>query len=114
MGGYEDWLRQKQGRRAARPRAKSAQAGRRSSPRPGPRRASFKEKRELGELPGRIEKLEAEREGLFAKMASPGFHATHPREIAAATQRLAAVEDEIHRAFTRWTELETLVSEQVD
>ncbi|NOT35325.1 MAG: ATP-binding cassette domain-containing protein, partial [Candidatus Eisenbacteria bacterium] len=56
VGGYEDWLRQKQaevaprgGRRAARAKAAGVAVA--------PRRASFKEKRELGELPARIEQL---------------------------------------------------------
>ena len=108
VGGYEDWLRQK---KSAAPPAPAKPA----RPKPGrsvarPWRASFKEKRELGDLPGRIESLEAERQRLFALMASPSFYTTRGDEVAATRQRLAAVEDEIRQAYARWTELEALAN----
>ena len=106
VGGYEDWLRQ---RKAAEP----LPAVKPPRPKPEratvrPRRVTFKEKRELAELPGRIESLEAERQDLFALMASPSFYTTRGDEVAATRQRLAAVEAEIHEAYARWVELETL------
>jgi ABC transport system ATP-binding/permease protein len=106
VGGYEDWLRQ---RKPAEP----APAAKPARPRPErlavrPRRVTFKEKRELAELPGRIERLEAERQGLFDLMASPSFYTTRGDEVAGTRQRLAAIEAEIHEAYARWLELESL------
>ena len=108
VGGYEDWVRQKRADEPA-PAAKPAKPkAERDAVRP--RRAGFKEKRELGELPGRIEALEAEKQGLFARMASPDFHRTPPAGIAQARQRLAEIDAEIHAAYARWMELEALVA----
>jgi ATP-binding cassette subfamily F protein uup len=81
--------------------------GRRPRPRTG-----FKERRELGELPKKIERLEAERQSLFDLMASPEFYTRPGPEIASANQRLAALDDEIHRAFARWQELESLTTRE--
>jgi ABC transport system ATP-binding/permease protein len=108
VGGYEDWLRQKKSvepiaaARTARPRAERAAAG--------SRRIGFKERRELGDLPAKIESLEAERDGLYARMASPSFYTTQRDEVATTKQRLSAVEDAIQAAYARWTELEALAN----
>jgi ATP-binding cassette subfamily F protein uup len=109
VGGYTDWLRQNKS-------AEPPPAPKPTGPKPErtttrPRRASFKEKRELLDLPGTIEKLEAEKQGLFDLMASPGFYATRGDEVARIRARLAEVEAEIHRAYARWMELETLAAD---
>jgi ATP-binding cassette subfamily F protein uup len=70
----------------------------------------FKERRELGDLPRRIESLEAERQSHFERMAAPGFYALPGAEIARARQRLAALEDDIHQAYARWMELDRLAT----
>ena len=109
VGGYEDWQRQKKVDAPA-PAAKSAKSkAARAAARS--RRAGFKEKHELGEMPRRIEALEIEKHGLFELMSSPGYHTTPPAEMAQATQRLAELDAEIHRAYSRWMELEALVAE---
>ena len=108
VGGYEDWLRQKPADAPApepRPeRPKPQRAGERA------RRMGFKDRRELGDLPGRIEALEREREEWFARMSAPEFYAAGGEEIARAKQRLAALETEIHAAYARWTELDAQAS----
>ncbi len=106
VGGYQDWLRQ---RKPAEP----APAAKPDRPRPEraaprPRRIGFMEKRELAGLPARIEHLEGERQQLFALMASPGFYASRGDEVGATRSRLSAVEAEIHEAYARWVELESL------
>jgi ATP-binding cassette subfamily F protein uup len=109
VGGYEDWLRQRKSAeppptaKPARPRAERTPAQ--------PRRFGFKEKRELSELPGRIESLEAGKRSLFALLASPDFYATRGDEVARTNERLAAVEAELHEAYARWVELEALASD---
>jgi len=117
VGGYEDWVRQSKAGVAALSAASAAgAAGAKSkakdsaSTAPRPRRAGFKEKRELGQLPAQIEKLEAERQALFDRMAAPDFYTRRGDEIAQAKARLAAIEGEIQVAFARWTELDTLVA----
>src|SRR6185503_3123421 len=81
VGGYEDWLRQRKPEAAVAPVAKPPRpSAERGSTRP--RRIGFKQKRELGELPGRIEALEAEKQRLYALMATPTFYASRGGEIA--------------------------------
>jgi ABC transport system ATP-binding/permease protein len=114
VGGYADWLRQRPAPAevpAAKAKRKPAAAVAATAK---PRRAGFKEKREHGELPGRIEALEAEKQRLFQRMASPGFHATPPAEIAQAKQRLAELDGEIHAAYARWMELEALLAGETE
>jgi ATP-binding cassette subfamily F protein uup len=111
-GGYEDWLRQKK-------TAEPAPAAKPERPRPGrvtarPRRINFKEKRELADLPGRIESLETEKQGLFDLMASASFYTTRGEEVAATRLRLATIEAGIHEAYARWLELENLASGEAE
>jgi ATP-binding cassette subfamily F protein uup len=110
VGGYEDWLRQRKPEEPAattkRARATPARAAKPA------RKASFKERRELDDLPARIEALEGEKETLFELMAAPGFYATPPEEIARAQKRVDALDDSIHRAYARWSELEALVTSE--
>ncbi len=76
-----------------------------------PRKLSNKERQDLESLPKRIEKLEAEREALMAKMADPSFYRANggmtPKEAADALARLEA---DTAAAYARWEELETLSS----
>ena len=106
VGGYEDWVRQRQAEEPA-PVAKPVR------PRPErvtvrPRRVTFAEKRELAGLPGRIEGLEAERQRLFDLMVSPSFYASRGDEVAGTRERLDTLEAEIHAAYARWLALESL------
>ena len=78
-----------------------------AKPRAAPaRKLSAREKRELEELPARIESLESEQAKLGAKMADPVFY---QRERGAAAEVKARL-DELERlhatAFARWEELE--------
>jgi ATP-binding cassette subfamily F protein uup len=105
VGGYEDWLRQK---KAAEP-TPAPKPGR-SQPRPAAERArklGFNELRELTELPKTIERLEAEKQVLFARMSSPSFYADRAN-VARTNERLVVVERELEKAYARWMELDTL------
>jgi ATP-binding cassette subfamily F protein uup len=113
VGGYADWLRQ---RKPESP-APAARAGKRvasitaSPPRPASRRASFKDKRELEELPQRIEGLELARQTLFTRLASPDLYSSsRGEEVAAAKAELAATERALEVAYARWVELDSLVN----
>ncbi|MDZ4806348.1 MAG: ATP-binding cassette domain-containing protein [Candidatus Eisenbacteria bacterium] len=115
-GGYADWLRQRKevGSASGSKPAKASPKPSRPSPDQvrtlKPRRTSFKEKRELEELPGRIERFEAEKQSLFDRMASPDYYTMKGDQVAETKQQLAAVEEELHRAYERWQELESLVT----
>ena len=70
VGGYDDWLRQRQSPTARVSKA-VAKDGKAQPPAERPRRLNYQERRELEALPERIEALEAEQAQLFQAMSDP-------------------------------------------
>ncbi|MFN5587411.1 MAG: ABC transporter C-terminal domain-containing protein, partial [Planctomyces sp.] len=70
------------------------------------RRLSFKEQRELEDLPERIAGLEQRQKELNVEMAAPGFFQSGGTRIAAVTTELAKVSDELLHCYERWELLE--------
>ena len=109
VGGYTDW-RQNQAqvksvRQPARQQEKAAAP--RDEPKTGaPRKLSYREQRELEQLPGRIETLEAEQEMLNARMVDPIFYQGDYAEVSQTVERLKTLETELAQAYQRWVELE--------
>jgi ABC transport system ATP-binding/permease protein len=108
VGGYDDWLRQRRQPRAV-PERQPEKGERARSPAQGRelRKLTFKEKRELEELPAIIEALEIEQAKLVEKMGSPAFYQQPGVDITAFKARLMHLEQELERAFVRWEELES-------
>ena len=105
VGGYDDWLRQ---RPQLRPEIAEKKIPRERPAKERPRKLSFKEKRELEELPHTIEKLEAEQAELQLRLADPAFYRQAGEKVAAAKTRLEQLEQELETAYGRWQELEEL------
>jgi ATP-binding cassette subfamily F protein uup len=112
-GGYEDWKTQRERARALRPAAerKPEAAGKPKAPPPAapaakPRKLSYKAQRELDELPGRIEALEAEQAELGRLISDPDFYAAEPQRATEAQVRHAQIDDELLAALERWEELQ--------
>ncbi len=112
VGGYEDWLRQ---RRQAKPQpVRRKTVGDGATPRKtevshasvAPRKPSFKERRELEELPARIEALEKEQRLLQATVTSDDFYKRTAVEIHEALSRLEELETLLLAAYTRWEALD--------
>jgi ATP-binding cassette subfamily F protein uup len=109
VGGYADWLRQRKPVPESKPVAKKAAGKPAEAAAPKPTAAGklgFKEKRELAELPTRIELLEAEKAELFTRLADPALYAERAAEVAPTKARLEAIEHELEAAMARWVELE--------
>ncbi|MDQ2735205.1 MAG: ATP-binding cassette domain-containing protein [Pseudomonadota bacterium] len=112
-GGYEDWRTQRaralalQDASKAMPAAKApaAPATLKAAPAAKPRKLSYKEQRELDELPPRIEALEVEQKDLGALMASADFYAGDPVRVEAAQMRYSQIDDELLQALERWETL---------
>jgi ATP-binding cassette subfamily F protein uup len=110
-GGYEDWKTQRQ--RAAALREAAAPPPVDKAPRPvaapapaaRPRKLSYKEQRELDELPALLEALEAEQHELGDLLAKPELYATEPLRAAEVQARYAQIDDELTAALERWEEL---------
>jgi ATP-binding cassette subfamily F protein uup len=110
-GGYEDWQLQRVRAReiaAARPRAAAPVA---VPPPPvaklpaAPRKLSFKEQRELQEMPARIEALEAEQREIGERLASSALYTDEPQRVGELQARYAQIEDELMTALERWETL---------
>ncbi len=115
-GGYEEWrvqrersraMRAREQARGAAPAAEKPAATSAPAPAPAPkaRKLSYKEQRELDELPARIEALEAEQKSLNELLADPQSYMKDPQRMASAHQRVAQIDEQLMAALERWEEL---------
>jgi len=106
-GGYDDWQLQKPKTEEKLSTPDSSAKTVRKPPRSGEaRKLGYMEKRELDNLPLKIETLEAEQKALYAAMSDPLFFKKDKKEITQIRNRLAAVEQDIQAAYQRWEKLE--------
>ena len=109
VGGYEDWLRQRGTGKpvpenlAVKPTVPVVSAFKRTQN----KKLSFKEKREMEDLPRRIERMEAEQDGLHARIASPEFYKEPSDAIARALARIDELKNSLHDAYARWDDLDS-------
>jgi len=111
VGGYSDWLRQRQAavRESTKPAAAAAPSKPslpEAMPAGKPKKLSYKEQRELDALPARIEALETEQAQLHAAVNDAGFYQQSPDDISAVLGRLEAIAGELETCYERWGILE--------
>ncbi|HEY9132868.1 MAG TPA: ATP-binding cassette domain-containing protein [Dyella sp.] len=109
VGGYSDWLRQKPAEQvvaAAAPKAEVKPVAAPVASEPAKRKLSYKDARELEQLPGRIEKLEGEVASRGEQMNDPKFFQQDAAAIVKANEALAALQAELDAAYARWAELD--------
>jgi ATP-binding cassette subfamily F protein uup len=113
VGGYSDWLAQRPAPVAAeRPAAPRPQEPRAvAANKPARAKLSYKEGRELEQLPAQLEALENEQQAIAAKMAAADYHATGADSIRADRERLAEIERLLEERFVRWAELDARASQ---
>lgn len=126
VGGYDDWVANRKAKAMdasvkpaksptaptsappakshANPKAKSANASRSASP----RKMSNREKRELADIPARLEALETELAACAAQLADPALYTTRASERPALEARLKSIQQQIEVHYARWIELEAL------
>lgn len=134
-GGYEDWQRQRAGRRpsletATKPsKTKNESAtrdkGRSSNPLPvavgrdaaptisnsvaqAGRKLKYAEKLELEKLPHQIQDLEAAIKSRHREMENPDFFQRPPSEISKLSKELTEMQSQVETKYARWEELEQL------
>ena len=66
------------------------------------RKLSFKDKRELDELPARIEALEIEQKAISARLASGEIYAAEPAAVPVLQARFAEIDEALLAAMERW------------
>ena len=104
VGGYDDWLRQREIPQIPANEKPSKKPP--PQPRPATIKMSFKEERELEALPPQLERLEAEKKHLYQSLADPGFYRGAGSDVAAVNSRLQELENELRAAYLRWEYLE--------
>ena len=113
VGGYSDWQRQAARAAAvaaaapvvaAKPTATAAATP--AEPAAAKRKLSYKDARELEQLPLKIETLEKDVEGLTAAMNDPAFYQRSAADMAAHNAKLAKVQADLDAAYARWEELD--------
>ena len=111
-GGYADWQRgQKETPQAVASLSASPDGTALGNKAGKPRKLSFKEQRELTELPAKIERLETEQRALAATMSDPAFFRDGGDKIAVATARTTAIGAELKAAYSRWELLDQRAAE---
>jgi ATP-binding cassette subfamily F protein uup len=113
VGGYDDWLNQRPQPAAALPPEKTET--KKARPKPEARashKLGYMQKREMQNLPQKIEALESEQKELVAVLSDPLFYKKEKYEIAEAKSHLDRVEGEIETAYRRWEELEKMQSQE--
>jgi ATP-binding cassette subfamily F protein uup len=108
VGGYSDWVRQRPAPAIAPPSsAKAGEPARLTEPaRKAATKLSYKETRELEQLPLQIEALEAEQRALAAAMSGADYHKRGGEQMRKDAERSTAIEQELETAFERWAELD--------
>ena len=127
VGGYQDYLVQKQredsfkakeatAAKADNSKKSAKESAKESAPTPAAddkaptapkRKLSYNEQRELDELPNQISKLEKEQADLQQKLADGSWFTTDLEAATAASERLAAIDEELMMKLERWDELDS-------
>lgn len=105
-GGYSDWLRLRPQPAAPAQAAPVERKPRVRSERP--RKFLNRERRELDELPARIEEIEARHADVLEKLGNPDTYRNEPDAIPRLKEELSALEEESRKAYARWEELEAI------
>jgi ATP-binding cassette subfamily F protein uup len=105
VGGYEDWLRQRDAAEIPRKRAVATKPAPRDRPR-SRTKLSYHEQRELAALPEKIEHLELEQHRLEEKVSSGDFYRQDKAAITTTLSELESLRLELRQAYDRWEELE--------
>ncbi|HGX3401044.1 TPA: ATP-binding cassette domain-containing protein [Acinetobacter nosocomialis] len=115
IGGYQDYLLQRPDEKVvdqksdvkkAQAKAEAEKAAAQSSVKKV--KLSYKDQRELEQLPAEIEKLEVEQAELSDKLADGSWFVSDADAATQASQRLAEIEELLLEKLERWDELEQM------
>lgn len=108
VGGYSDWAQRVEQNKTA---AKAVEVKKiidkpvQETNKPN-KKLSYKEQRELAEIPQQIERLEKEQQTLTALIASTEFYQQESAKITETINKLQALEGLLEQLYSRWAELE--------
>ena len=109
VGGYDDWLWQRKAGTKTKSTAATETKPKAKSQANRPAKLSYKDQRELDELPKKIEQLESEIEQCHADMADPAFYQKGSDEITKMQNKTEQLQAKLSKAYTRWEQLDGMV-----
>ena len=111
VGGYSDWLTYSQAQAKEQDKAnKMAKAEKKQSNETAEKKKklSYKDQRELTELPVTIENLETRQAEINEQIAAPEFYQQEQAKVNSIIEQLAKVDAQLEQSYLRWDELEAL------
>ncbi|MDB2549662.1 ATP-binding cassette domain-containing protein [Porticoccaceae bacterium] len=105
IGGYDDWLRQ---RKTEQPASSQQPAKAQTKASSASKKLSYKDQRELDNLPQEIENLETQIAGLSEQISQPDFYRGDRNDIAETETRLFELQQQLSHCYDRWESLENL------
>ena len=109
IGGYADWFALSQQAKRVEALRIAEEAGKKEKPKSSPtKKLSFKEIRELEQLPALIEQLENRQAELNSKINSPEFYKQSADAVAAVLAELKTTDEALLQAYGRWEALDGL------
>jgi ATP-binding cassette subfamily F protein uup len=110
VGGYDDWLAQRQQDKDREQKAKTAIAKPVSKPTEKATKKksnlTYQEQLDLAAMPEKIEALEQQQTQLMTVMNDPAFYQQSQDKIKATQDELSALTETLEKAYSRWDELE--------
>lgn len=119
VGGYSDWVNKggqlksleekpdKSG--TAQPNQKTVNTSP-EPPKTTPRKKlSYKDQRELDQLPALIEELEQQQSTLESRISHPDFYQGDRAEVESTLEQLTNTQEQLTKAYDRWDELENML-----
>nr|WP_314367140.1 ATP-binding cassette domain-containing protein [uncultured Acinetobacter sp.] len=114
IGGYQDYLEQRPDQKVVDQKSDvkkaqaKAEAATAAASVPKKVKLSYKDQRELEQLPAEMEKLEKEQAELSAKLADGSWFVSDANAATLASQRLAEIEESLLEKLERWDILENM------
>lgn len=110
VGGYSDWMRQ--GHQLAETESIAVAEARKHETNDrrktiSKKKLSYKEQRELDQLPGEIELLESNISTLQSEIASPDFYSNDSEHVQTTLSKLGEIEGLLEQRVERWGELQS-------
>lgn len=111
VGGYADWERVRQvarpqAKETIKPETKAASPAAAAALAPKQKKLSFKEQRELEQLPQLIADLEAEQASISARLADPDLYQKAPEEMQKLNQRFTEIDALLIESLEKWETIE--------
>ena len=110
VGGHADWVQHRKQTNTPE-KAKKEQLIAESKAKPKKKKLSYKEQRELQQLPELIEQLDTKQAVLTEQISDAGFYRQEQPVVNKVLDELKQAEKQLEQAYRRWDQLESLAEE---